>query len=127
MDMAVRSGKAERGNGRLVISPGIAAFGVEQRRIHRDAGTAGHASKGVDLVFSRERHAAENNRLAVLQAGAGGIGLETEHELAARGLPVVADRATPETAAVVAVPGTAAHHADIEVGPVVPWRQPRRL
>src|SRR5258705_2845528 len=43
MDMAVRSGKAERGSGQRVISPGIAALGIEQRRIHRDADTSGNA------------------------------------------------------------------------------------
>ena len=37
----------------------------------------------------------------------------------ARDLPVVADRATPETAAVFAVKGIAARRADIEAGPVV--------
>ena len=106
-------------SGQLVISPGIAALGVEQRRIHRDADTAGNASKCVDLVFPRDRHDADKPCLAILDAGAGGIDLDTEHELAARELPVVADRATPETAAVVAVKGIAAHRADIEAGPVV--------
>src|SRR3954451_2468358 len=51
MDMAVRSGQALSGKGRLVINPGIAALGVEQRRIRSDTDTAGNASKRVDLVL----------------------------------------------------------------------------
>src|SRR6478735_2374731 len=121
MDMAVRNGKAERGSGsrQLVVSPGITALGVEQCRIHRDAHTAGNASQCVHLVFHRAYRAVDDSRLAFLDAGTGGIDLDTEHELAARELPVVADRATSETAAVVAVKGIAAHRADIEAGPVV--------
>ena len=65
-----------RGSGQLVVGPGIAALGVEQRRIRRDADTAGNASKCVDLVFRRDRHAADKARLAILDAGAGGIDLD---------------------------------------------------
>ena len=40
---------------------------------------------------------------AVLDAGAGGVDFDTEHELAAWELPVVADRAAAEAAATVRI------------------------
>ena len=49
--LAIRDGSAERGGGDLVINPSVAALGIEQHRICRDADTAGHASKCADLVF----------------------------------------------------------------------------
>src|SRR6185312_10929419 len=100
MNFGVRGDKAGRGDRQLVVGPGIPAFGVEQGRIHRDTDTAGDAAKGVHLVFHRERDDADKACLAVLDAGAGCIDLDADHELA--GLPVVADRTTPEPAAVAA-------------------------
>ena len=79
------------------------------------------------ILFSVARMHADVHEEAVLDAGAGGVDFDTEDELAARELPVVADRAAAEAAAAgVGLPAIAAHCADIEAGPVIRRRHHRR-
>src|SRR6185369_3743213 len=128
--LAIRNRRAERGRRDRVLSVGPCetTLGVEQHRIHREARAAGHAAEGVDLdLLRRNDAAAEVGGDAVLDARGSGIHFDTEDELAAGELPVVANGAAAKAAGSVAVvPAIAAHRADIEAGPVIRRNHRRR-
>src|SRR5262245_30015450 len=76
-----KRGKASDRERGFVVGPGITALGIEQRRIDREAGAAGHAAERVDLGIQRG-HGAGAVILGdpVPDAGAGSVYFDTEDE-----------------------------------------------
>src|SRR5712671_1585966 len=120
--------RAQHRGREAIVSPGIAAFGVEQGCARGHADAAGDAAERADLVFrARHRKAAEESGRRILDVRAGGVDLKTPNPHAAGRLPVVTDGAAAEAAREVVVPGITAHDADIEARPVDPRRDSGRF
>lgn len=142
VELSVRSAPhADNGGFNLIAGPSPTALSVDENIVKREASAACDAAERLDLRFQRVH---SHDAFRVSNACAGRVGFDTEHELAARSLPVVADRAAAETALKrvrlaghcanagdanghFIRPSVAAHYADIEAGPVISWRDHRSL
>src|SRR5271154_166023 len=90
MDVAFGKADTESGRRKLIVRPGVAALGVEQRGARGNADAAGDAPEGIDLL----RESNSKFGVGIRDVGARGIGLDAEYPLVH--LPVVPDRAAAE-------------------------------